>query len=366
MKIAMIGQKKIPSRLGGVEIVVQRLSEGLVNAGQKVTAFNRADDKSKSEGLYKGVVLKTVPTLKLKGLSAVTSSFFATIIASLGDFDIVHIHAEGPAMMAWIPKLFRKKCIVTIHGLDYKRDKWGKFAKKYIKFGEKVAVKYADQIIVLNKPMQRYFWQQYKRKTILIPNGIDSAYIADADKIHDLDLDKNSYILFLGRIVPEKGIEPLIKAFKKVKTKKQLVIAGSSSDTDSFVREMRELAAGDNRIRFVGFVEGDILRELYTNAYSYVLPSRLEGMPMGLLEAISYGKCCIVSNIPENLDIIGDAGISFEKDNVEDLANKLQQVIMCPKLVDQLGLAALRKSKSKYNWATIVQRTLEVYKKKND
>ena len=366
MKIAMIGQKKIPSRMGGVEVVVEHLSEGLVKAGHHVTAFNRADSDSKKVDSYKGISIKTVPTLKTKGLAAVSSSFFATIMASLSNFDVVHIHAEGPAMMSWIPKLFGKKCIVTIHGLDYKRDKWGKFASRYIKLGEKAAVKYADQIIVLNKPMQEYFWQQYKRKTVLIPNGIADVHRAKAKEIRSLGLSRDSYILFLGRIVPEKGIENLINAFKKVKTEKKLVIAGASSDTDSFFQKMRRLASADDRIEFIGFVEGNMLRELYSNAYAYVLPSKLEGMPVGLLEAISYGNCCIVSNIPENLDIIGKAGISFEKGNVEDLEDKLNMVIKRPKLVEKLGSEALEKAKSKYDWQKIAERTLNVYEGKND
>lgn len=362
MRIAMIGQKKIPSRMGGVEVVVQQLSENLVKKGNKVTAFNRADSK-KSLKTYKGVTLKTVPTIKLKGLSAVTSSFFATIIASMSNFDIVHIHAEGPAAMAWLPKLFGKKCVVTIHGLDYKRDKWGELAKKYIKFGEKMAVKHADQIIVLNKPMQEYFWQKYKRKTVLIPNGINTVHHTKADEIRSLGLNKGSYILFLGRIVPEKGIECLIKAFKKVKTDKELVIAGASSDTDDFLKKMKKLASNDSRIKFVGFVKGKLLDELYTNAYIYVLPSKLEGMPMGLLEAISYGKCCIISDIPENLDIVGESGLSFKKNDVDDLAKKLEETIRNPRLVAQLGKAAEEKAKSKYDWSIIAQKTLEVYRK---
>lgn len=362
MKIAMIGQKKIPSRIGGVEVVVQNLSENLVEKGNQVTAFNRAENKSNIKK-YHGIVLKTVPTIKLKGLSAVTSSFFATIIASLSNFDVVHIHAEGPAAMAWIPKLFNKKCIVTIHGLDYKRDKWGKIAQKYIKFGEKMAVKYADQLIVLNKPMKKYFWQQYRRKTVLVPNGIDEVQYAKTNEIRSLGLSEGTYILFLGRIVPEKGIECLIKAFKKVKTEKNLVIAGSSSDTNDFLKKMKKLASDDDRIKFIGFVEGNLLHELYTNAYAYVLPSKLEGMPMGLLEAISYGKCCIISNIPENLDIIGNAGISFKKNDVIDLSNKLDEIISDPHLVKKFGKAAKKVAKSKYDWSIIAQKTLEVYRR---
>lgn len=169
--------------------------------------------------------------------------------------------------------------------------------------------------------------------------------------------------MFLGRIVPEKGIESLIRAFKKTKTSKKLVIAGASSDTDSFYSRMKKLAADDERIIFVGFVKGKLLRELYTNAYLYVLPSKLEGMPMGLLEAISYGKCCLVSNIPENLDIIGNSGLVFQKDNIDDLAKKMNIAIRNPDKVKELEKKAYETAKTKYDWSAIVQKTQKVYEK---
>ena len=267
----MIGQKRIPSRLGGVEVVVQRLSEEMVKLGFDVTAFNRNDSSNKKLKNFHGIKIITVPTIRFKGLSAVTSSFFATIFALLSNYDVIHFHAEGPAAMCWLPKLCGKKTIVTIHGLDFKRDKWGKFARQYIKFGERIAVKYADQIIVLNKELQNYFWETYHRKTILIPNGIDKPINQKIDIIKKFGLSKDSYFLFLGRIVPEKGIEELIKAFKKVKTKKKLIIAGGSSDTDDFTAKMIRLASSDSRIKFIGYVKSKTLQELYVSVkFSYV------------------------------------------------------------------------------------------------
>lgn len=205
---------------------------------------------------------------------------------------MVHIHAEGPAFFCWIPKLFGKRVISTIHGLDWDREKWrGSVASKFIRGGEKNAVKYADEIIVLSKDVQKYFLETYGRETHFIPNGVNRPEVREAKLITDhFGLEKDSYILFLGRLVPEKGIRYLVEAFKNVKTDKKLVIAGGSSDTDSFMEELKELAKGDNRILFTGFVQGAMLDELYSNAYIYTLPSDLEGMPLSLLEAMSYGK----------------------------------------------------------------------------
>ena len=205
---------------------------------------------------------------------------------------MVHIHAEGPAFFCWIPKLFGKRVICTIHGLDWDREKWrGSVASKFIRGGEKNAVKYADEIIVLSKDVQKYFLETYGRETHFIPNGVNRPEVREAKLITDhFGLEKDSYILFLGRLVPKKGIRYLVEAFKNVKTDKKLVIAGGSSDTDSFMEELKELAKGDDRILFTGFVQGAMLDELYSNAYIYTLPSDLEGMPLSLLEAMSYGK----------------------------------------------------------------------------
>ena len=182
--------------------------------------------------------------------------------------------------MLWLPKLFGKRCICTIHGLDHKRQKWNRFAKAYIMLGEKAAVKFADEIIVLSGGVQKYFREVYGRSTVLIPNGVTRPELRAAELINKrFGLKKDSYLLYLGRIVPEKGLRYLLKAFKNVKTDKKLVIAGGSSDTEAFLNELRSLAAGDKRVIFTGFVQGRMLEELYSNAYLYTLPSDLEGMP---------------------------------------------------------------------------------------
>lgn len=181
------------------------------------------------------------------------------------------------------------RCIAIIHGIDWQREKWKNgFGSKYIKFGEKVAVKYADEIIVLSKGVQDYFQKTYGRKTVFIPNGVNRPEVYAPEQIKEkYGLEKEDYILYLGRLVPEKGVHYLIEAFKSIQTDKKLVIAGGASDTDEYMERLKKLAAGDKRIIFTGFVQGRILEELYSNAYVYVLPSDLEGMPLSLLEAMS-------------------------------------------------------------------------------
>lgn len=371
LDIAMFGHKRIPSREGGIEIVVEELCTRMVNKGNRVTCYNRAghhvsgaeyDTKAAKE--YKGIRMKKVPTIEKKGLAAVSSSFFAAIFAALGHYNVVHIHAEGPAFFCWIPKLFRKKVIVTVHGLDWSREKWKSgFGSKFIRQGERNAVKYADEIIVLSEGVQKYFMDTYGRKTRFIPNGVNCPEIKSAELIHEkYGLTKDSYILFLGRLVPEKGIRYLIEAFKQVKTDKKLVIAGGSSDTDEFAKELKELAKGDERILFTGFVQGQALEELYSNAYVYTLPSDLEGMPLSLLEAMSYGNCCLVSDIAECAEVVEDKALIFEKSNVDDLREKLQKACDEVDMVEGMKRQALDFICSKYNWDEVVERTLDLYR----
>ena len=369
LKIAMLGHKRIPSREGGIEIVVEELSTRMVEVGHSVTCYNRSghhvsgkefDGGSLKE--YKGVKLKSVFTINRKGLAAMTSSFFGAICAAFGKYDVVHFHAEGPCAMLWLPKLFGKRCVATIHGIDWQRAKWGGFASKYIKFGEKVAAKYANEIIVLSEGVQKYFLDTYGRKTVFIPNGVNRPILRDPQMIKDkYGLEKDEYILFLGRLVPEKGITYLIEAFKGITTDKKLVIAGGSSDTDAFSQELKILAEGDDRIVFTGFVQGQMLEELYSNAYVYTLPSDLEGMPLSLLEAMSYGNCCLTSDIAECAKVVEDKAILFKKSDVPDLQEKLQYACGNPDAVRKLKSGAADFICRKYNWDDVVEQTLRLY-----
>lgn len=370
LKIAMLGHKRIPSREGGVEIVVEELSTRMTKLGNEVTCFNRKghhvsgkEFDSNNLNEYKGVKIKSVLTIDAKGLSAMSSSFFASVMAAFGKYDVVHFHAEGPCAMLWLPKLFGKKCVATIHGLDHQRAKWGKFASWYIMLGEKMAAKYADEIIVLSQGVSDYFEKIYGRKTKFIPNGVNKPNIEKADLIKSkFGLEKDDYILFLGRIVPEKGIRYLIEAYKNVKTNKKLVIAGGSSDTNEFMNEITELAKDDERIIFTGFVQGQLLDELYSNAYIYTLPSDLEGMPLSLLEAMSYGNCCLVSDIAECADVVEDKAVVFKKSNVDDLRSKLKMLCNDEEIVKKYKNETAEFICSKYNWDEVVNKTLDLYR----
>ena len=372
LRIAVFGQKRL-SREGGVEIVVKELCTRMAQQGCQVTCYNRsghhvsgAEFDEIDNTNYEGIRQKCVPTIEKKGLAAVSASAFAALYSAFGKYDVVHIHAEGPAFFSWLPKMFGKRVVVTIHGVDWQREKWQSgFGSKFIRQGEKNAVKYADEIIVLSKGVQDYFKGTYGRETHFIPNGVNRPQIREANLITEkFGLKKDSYVLFLGRLVPEKGIRYLVEAFKNVRTDKKLVIAGGSSDTDSFMAELKELANGDDRILFTGFVQGAMLDELYSNAYIYTLPSDLEGMPLSLLEAMSYGNCCLVSDIPECAEVVEDKALIFKKSDVEDLRVKLQDACDHPEKVDAHKKQAADFICKKYNWDEVTKETMELYRRK--
>lgn len=369
MKIAVFGHKRIPSREGGVEIVAEELSARMVAMGHQVTCYNRSGHHVSGvefdtgiQKTYKGIQLKKVPTLDKKGLAAVTSSIAAAICAAFSKADVVHIHAEGPAFMCWLPRLLGKRVVVTVHGLDWQREKWKSgFGAKYIRAGEKMAVRYAHRIIVLSRNVQEYFQDTYDRQVNHIPNGVERPIKKSAEEIKQLGLSEQNYILFLGRLVPEKGVHYLIEAFRQVNTDKKLVIAGGTSDTDDYVARLQQMAQDDSRILFTGFVQGRLMEELYSNAYVYVLPSDVEGMPLSLLEAMSYGNCCLVSDIAECVEVVEDKAVIFPKSDVDGLRRCLQKMNDAPETVAAYQKEAVNFICGKYSWDEVTKKTLELY-----
>lgn len=366
MKIAMIGHKRIPSREGGVEIVVEELSTRLEKKGHTVDVYNRRgknvlDKNVKVEKMknYKGVNIKEIFTFQNKSLNAIVYTILATIRALFGHYDVIHYHAEGPCSMIWLPHLFKIRTVATIHGLDWQRSKWGGFATKYLKFGEKMAAKYADEIIVLSSGVQKYFKETYNRDTNFIPNGVNKPVLKAPKEITEKwGLEKNSYILYLARIVPEKGLHYLLDAFKEIETDKKLVIAGGASHTNEYLEEIKRKASEDDRVIMTGFVQGDVLDELYSNCYLYCLPSDLEGMPISLMEAMSYGCNVLTSDIEECLQVSGEYGDKFERGNIAELKKSLSRALE-ENRNDKINISNY--ILKKYNWNDVVEHIEKLY-----
>ena len=369
MKIAIIGHKRIPSNEGGIEKGVEQHAWRMVQRGHQVTVYNRGGHNiygkefdNEKRKWYRGIRIVTIPTLK-GSIEVPLYSLLATLhCIFISRPDIISFRASGPCCMIPLAKLFAFRVVASLHGIDSQRDKWGKFASWYLRKGERFAAKKADVCLVLSQNMKEYIDTTYHVNSVLFANGIDEPAKLNADIIKNKwGLEANEYILSLGRIVPEKGVQYLIKAFLKCKTNKKLVIAGAPNSNFDYYKSLQEMSKGDCRIIFTGFVTGDTIRELYSNAYLFALPSNLEGMANTLLESMSYGNCCLISDIAENTEAVEDKAVIHKKGDVEDICQKLQMLIDNPNIVDKYRQEAAPYILKNYNWDRVVDQMLEIY-----
>ena len=360
MKIAMLGSKGIPATWGGIEHHVQELSTRMVEMGHDVTVYCRPYYTTTDKTHYRGVRLRKLPTVPTKSLDAIVATFFATMDAMVEGYDIVHFHAIGPATLAILTRMAGENTVVTVHGLDWQREKWSKPAKLYLKFGERAAVMFPYNTIAVSKFLKKHLEDTYERPVTYIPSATTDPVIREPDKIKQFGLSGRDYILFLARLVPEKGAHYLIEAYKKLDTDLKLVIAGGSSHSDDYVNELKRSAS--DKIIFTDYVYDETVQELYSNAYCYVQPSTIEGLPITLIEAVAYGNCIVASSIPACMEVVEDSGLIFETENVDALAAVLQKVISNPDLAKELGEKAKVRGVAEYNYDRVAEKTVELYK----
>ena len=365
MKIAFIGQKGIPARFGGIERYAEDLSVRLVKAGHEVYVYTRPYYTPKREKEYQGVKLISLPTLRTKHLDAITHSFLASIDVIKKDFDIIHYQNIGPALVSWIPKLFKRniKIIATLQSRDYEHKKWGIFARFMLRTGEFIMCLTADEVIVVNESMKKYVKEKYGLEAIIIPNGTNENEIIASQEIKKWGLEKDNYIVSISRLIRHKGIHYLIEAYKTFKTDKKLVIVGEGAFTDDYVKELKTLAGDNKNIIFTGNLQGKILAEVFSNAYLFVQPSESEGLSLALLEAMSYSRGTLVSDIKENVEAIGETGFVFKNKDVASLKEQLGFLMENPELVKEKGEQARVRVKKEYNWDDITEKMILTYNK---
>jgi len=378
MKIAMIGQKGIPVSYGGVERHTEELATRLVQKENQVFVYARNYYIPEKISEFKKVKIIKIPTIKRKNLDAICHSFLASLDVLRRDVNIVHYQGIGPASLLFIPKILKPKAkiIVTFHTKDYLNPKWGIFAKFYLKFSEKIMMYFADRVIVVSKNLKNYCQTKYQKKVYYIPNGIYSPFsknlsqkIDENEKIlNKLRLKKNNYILTVSRLVEQKGLHFLIKAYNLICQKNlskkipQLVIVGEPSYTDNYFDILKKLANNNPKVIFLGSRQGTELQKIFANCLFYVNSSVIEGLSIALLEAMSYGKCVLISDIPENLEVVKNFGLTFKNKNVKDLAMKLEFLLDNPKLREEKGYQAKSYVIKEYNWDEIALKTIEIYK----
>jgi glycosyltransferase involved in cell wall biosynthesis len=358
VKIAMLGQKGIPATYGGIERHVEELGTRLVERGHEVTVYGRPY-YSREQGEYRGVKLINIPSVRTKHLDTATHCALAVPHILSQDYDIVHIHALGPSMFAALPRMRGMRTVVTVHGLDWQREKWGAFATWVLRRCEYTAISYPDRTIVVSKALREYFQQTRDRSVTYIPNGTVLPHVREAEKIREMGIEPGNYILFVGRLVPEKGCHYLLDAYRKLDTDLELIVAGGTSFSTDYVDSLH--GKGGDRVRFLGYVYGDVLDELYSNARIFVLPSDIEGLPIALLEAMSFGNCCLTSDIAENLEVIGDCGATFKQGDADDLADKLQLLLSNPERCEAMGDRSRRHVLETYDWDGVTLHTEAIY-----
>jgi glycosyltransferase involved in cell wall biosynthesis len=371
MKIAVIGTKGLPAKQGGIERYCEELYVRLVAQGHSVDLFARCSYVEKPwfySYKYKGVNIICLPSLPFKGLDATVGSALGAVASLFKPYDIVHFHALGPALFTWLPRLFSSaKILVTCQGLDWQRAKWGKLASQMIYWGERMAVKFAHSIVVVSEDLKAYFWKNYQIDTVYIPNG-PAEYAASDNHFHylkSLGLEPGRYLLFLGRLVPEKRPELLIEAFKAVqKSGWKLLLAGGSSDTAEYTTLLNHLSASDDRVLFAGEVQGSRLAEIVRGAGFFVLPSDLEGLPLVMLEAMREGIPVIASDIAPHRQLIGsERGTLFRAGDRQSLIDTLKTSLEKPIEIDVMARKAKEYVRNHFNWPTITETNSNLYQK---
>ena len=365
----MIGQKGLPAQYGGVEKAVEELAARLVQRGHHVTAFNKREPGFPQPAEHRGIELKYVPAGGGKHLRNMTQSVVGTLITLTKHYDIVHYHALGPCLASPIARLRPgTRVVVTIQGRDDQRAKWSRPARVVLSTAAWMSANVPHGGIAVSRQLQREFREQFDRETEYIPNGVAIApeqhVTSDIDPLLRFDLRAGRYLVNIGRLVPEKAIDQLLRAWGHVETDLKLAIVGGSSHTDEFVDRLHRLAAADERIVLTGPVYGAGQDRLFRNAAGYVMPSLLEGLPLALLEAISYGLPVTVSDIPPHLEVVGSSEAGqrvFKTGDLDDMAKQLQ--IMVDDLAGERDAAQLLHDRvvDEYSWERVTDKTEAYY-----
>ncbi|RMF93255.1 MAG: glycosyltransferase [Candidatus Schekmanbacteria bacterium] len=361
LKIYITGINGIPARHGGFETCVDNVAIRHAEKGLDVVVYCRRRNIKLKDKYYKGVRLVKLPSLGHKSLETLSHTFLSVIHMFFRRKDIVHIYGVGNAIFILFLKLIGTKVVVSADSFDWERDKWGKFAKWFLFNSAKLATKISDAIIVDSKSVQKYYREKFNVETVYIPYGADIGRKADKKVLEKYGLKENDYILFVGRLIPEKGVHNLIEAFVKLKTSKKLAIIGGDWFTTDYIKLLKEKAKNSN-VSFLGFVYGDECRAIYSGAYLYVQPSLVDGTSPALLTAMGTGNCVLVNSIPENLETIGNAGLSYEKNDVDSLRNKLSELLENEELVKEYRRKSLERIRKVYSWDRVADSIIEVYK----
>ncbi|OEU63979.1 MAG: glycosyl transferase family 1 [Desulfobacterales bacterium PC51MH44] len=363
MKIFVTGTRGIPNIPGGVEKHCQELFPRIAANGHEVLLCTRSSYVTEKIDKWQDVKLINCFAPRKKSLEVIIHTFIALFKARRYCPDVVHIHAVGPSLLTPLARLLGYRVVVTNHGPDYDRQKWGRIAKFVLRVGEKMGGVYANEVIAISSLIERTICVRCHRESNLVYNGVTLPEPSEKfDFLTKIGAVPRKYILAVARFVPEKGLHDLIEAFKRIKGSYKLVIAGDADHETDYSKHLRQMACEDNRIILTGYITGEHLNQVYTHAGLFVLPSYHEGLPIALLEAMSYGLSVLVSDIPANKEVHLPAGRYFRCGDVVDLKEKMETFLH--KEVSEEERNEMRTQiEEKYNWDKIAEQTIKVYKK---
>lgn len=358
LRIAFIGARGIGSRYSGIETYYEEVGSRLASYGHEVLAYCRRH--ATPAGIdFRGVTPIFRPCLRSKHGETFSHTLISTFDTLFRHVDIIQFHALGPSLFAWIPRLCGRTTINSIRGLDWQREKWGVLATAFLKVCEHMSYRVPNATIVVSRTLQKHYRDKYGVDVTYIPNGVTLEPSPPPEKIHSLGLGGRDYFLFMGRISPEKGVDVLVEAYRRIAGRAKLVIAGGSSHSDSYIESLRRTAP--EGVIFPGRVGGRLRSELYANAAAFILPSTIEGLSVALLEAMSHAACVITSDIPENRELVDGVGFTVGARDVEGLASMLVRVLDNPDEAQELGQRARARVEAEYTWDEVARRTEAFY-----
>jgi glycosyltransferase involved in cell wall biosynthesis len=358
LKIAFIGARGVAGTYSGIETYYEEVGSRLVGMGHEVTAYCRSYFTPPMDS-YRGIRVVRLPALRNKHLETLSHSALSTFDCIRRDFDIVQYHAIGSAPLSLIPRLLGHTTIVSVRGLDWQRAKWGPVARAALKAGEWASARCPSATAVVSQTLQEHYRARHGVSATCIPNAVMPALRKEPTHLSRWGLEPDRFILYVGRISPEKGIHVLLEAARVLRGKMKLALAGGSSYSDGYIDNLRATASDD--VVFLGSVDRDSISDLFSNCYAYVLPSVMEGLSVSLLEALSYGCCIVVTDIPENVEVVGDAALLFRPGDVESLRSCLESIVENPQRRDQYRARAAQRAAAQADWDEIARRTEAFY-----
>ena len=359
----MLGMRGVPANYGGLEVVAEEVGARIAGRGHRVTVYCRSHNATTEAATYRGMHRVTLPSLRHKFTDTPTHTALSAAHVLWKRADVVHLFGVGNA--PWLPVLrfAGKGTVISVDGMDWRRRKWGRAPKFMLERCSGLALRLSDACITDSREVARYYAERYGREPHYIAHGTDTRPVTARAALDAHGLDDRGYVLFVGRVTPEKGVHHLLDAWAGVESSMPVVIVGDGSGEPAYWRSLQERAARDARVRLLGPVYGDATRELMAHAFAYVQPSEIEGTALSLVEALGAGNAVIVSDIPENLETVGDAALSFDITRpVESLRARLVELMRDPALVEDRRIAARAFAAANYDWDHVTDQHESLYR----